>query len=201
MEPRGSVLVAVHVLVLVVGGEGKRGALVACGGWMDGWIRSGRSQGKCERRERLGATTARNGQIRFTRRTDIHGLRLGGDVGRTVESLAAAGQRGRGRVPVVAAVEHVLDAVTLLAVEDGLPSLGKLTAARKESGGKGRSTKIQILRARSGRNGGRAAVGFGGDSLAGSGHSLLADVGEAHGDASKDATVAVRRARGALGCG
>lgn len=36
VEPRGSVLVAVHVLVLVVGGEGKRGALVACGGWMDG---------------------------------------------------------------------------------------------------------------------------------------------------------------------
>ena len=44
-------------------------------------------------------------------------------------------------------------------------------------------------------------MGFGGDSLAGSGHSLLADVGEAHGDASKDATVAVRRVRGALGCG
>ena len=84
------------------------------------------------------------------------GLRLGGDVGRTVESPAAAGQRGRGRVRVVAAVEHVLDAVTLLAVEDGLPSLGKLTAARKESGGEGRSTKnIQILCARSGRGEGR----------------------------------------------
>jgi len=130
-----------------------------------------------------------------------HGLRLGGDVGRTVESLAAAGQRGRGRVRVVAAVEHVLDAVTLLAVEDGLPSLGKLTAARKESGGEGRSTKNSDSAPDPG--GARVAGGgvWRGHSLARSGHSLLTDVGEAHGDASKDATVAVRRARGALVCG
>jgi len=94
-----------------------------------------------------------------------HGLRLGGDVGRTVESLAAAGQRGRGRVRIVAAVEHVLDAVTLLAVEDGLPSLGKLTAARKESGGEGRSTKNSdsLRQIREGR--GSLAVGFGGGIL------------------------------------
>lgn len=94
-EPRGSVLVVDDVLV-VVGGEGKRGATV------------------------------------------------------DVESFAAAGQRGRGRVRVVAAVEHALHAVTLPVMDDGLPGLGKL--------------------------------------------AVLADVCEAHGEASKVATDALTRA-------
>ena len=133
-----------------------------CLRWMDGRMDSKREESGEMRTARKIGRDERERARSVSRGERTHGLRLGGDVGRTVESLAAAGQRGRGRVRVVAAVEHVLDAVTLLAVEDGLPSLGKLTDARYESGGEGRSTKIQIIRARSGGTGVAQRWGLGG---------------------------------------
>jgi hypothetical protein len=81
-----------------------------------------------------------------------------------VESFAAAGQRGRGRVRVVAAVEHALHAVTLPVMDDGLPGLGKLAAARwvGRGGGDGqRCFPVKFAQIREGRDArGRGAAGY-----------------------------------------
>ena len=114
---------------------------------------------------------------------------------RTVESFAAAGQRGRGRVRVVAAVEHALHAVTLPVMDDGLPGLGKLAAARWVGRGGGDGQRCFPVKFAPDPGGTRRAWARGGGvSRVGSGCSLLADVCEAHGEASKVATDALTRA-------
>ena len=161
-----------------------------CLRWMDGRMdskreesgemRTARKIGRDDGAERNPFHTA-NGRTRFE---------LGARCGRTGKLAAAA--RGQGPRPPP---EHVLTLLPSWLWKMAFPVLG--LRLRGTSGGEGRSEKLFRFSAPI-REGRVAAVGFRRFFVRSA--LTLGRVGEAHGDASKDATVAVRRARGALVC-